>query len=349
MTDTAFISTRPLVKVNGEERAGLEESLTGMVVNLPLSGCAHAELHVTNWGLREGAQTSDFLYNDIRLGSAVEILMPDGNAGTAIFRGEVTGLEERYGEGAPGLVLLLQDRLHRLARSRHSRSFEEQSPDDVVWAIADEAGLQADVNVSPITGSWHQLNESDLAFLLRLLGRFDIALRLDGDVLRARPEEPDPEPLRLDAQDSALHVRLLADLNHQPSSSRVLGYNAAAGEETDHEARALTPAPRDTAAADTLNQLGWPGAEIVPQPFACSTAEAQAYAEAHFRRQGKRFLYGEITCQGEPSLRSGREIELEGVSPRLLGIYQVVHCVHRFDGTSEFGTHIKVHRPDWRT
>lgn len=349
MTDNAFISTRPVFNVDGQERPGLGESLTGMVVNLPLNGCAHAELHVTNWGLEQDGREPDFLFTDIGLGSAMEILMPQGEETVTLFKGEVTGLEERYGEGAPALVLLLQDKLHRLARARNSRRFEEQSPDDIIQSIAGEAGLQADANASAITGNWHQINESDLAFLIRLLDRFDIAVRLEDDILRARPEEPDSQPVQLDAQDSALHVRLLADLNHQPSSTRVLGYNPATAEETDHEATALSPAPADTTAADTLNQLGWPGAEVVPQPFARTSAEAEASAQAHFHRMGKRFIYGDITCQGEPALRSGREIELEGVSPRLCGTYQVVHCVHRFDNATGFDTHLKVHRPDWRS
>lgn len=348
MTDNAFIHIRPVIKLDGEVRNDLGESLTGMVANLPLNGSAHAEVHLTNWGLNEGGRMPDFIFGDVDLGTAVEILMPEGGEIQSIFQGEVTALEERYGEGgAPNIVMLIQDRLHRLARSRHSRCFEEQSPDEIVQAIAGEAGLRSDVNASSITSSWHQINESDLAFAQRLLGRFDIALRLQDDTVRARPEEPDPEPLPLDAQDSASYVRLLSDLNHQPTSSRVRGYNPAAAEATDHEADSLTPAPGDVTAADNLNRLGWPGPEIVPQPFARTMAEARAYAEAHFRRMAKRFLSGEITCQGEPRMHSGREVELTGVSPRLRGKYQVVHCVHLFNNESGYDTHLTVHRPDW--
>jgi hypothetical protein len=347
--ETAFVSTRPFLKLNGEPRDNFEDTMTSMVINLPLSGCAHAELHLTNWGLNEGADTPDFLFSDINLGDTLDILMRAGNDSTSVFKGEVTGIEERFGDGAPTLVLLLQDKMHRLARERYSRTFEEQSPDEIVQAIASEVGLGADANVSPITASWHQVNESDLAFLTRLLGRFDIALRLEGETLRARPEEPDASPVQLHAQDSALKVRLLADLNHQPLRTRVYGYNAGTGEAVDHDVDALTPAPAATTAADTLNQIGWPGDEVVPQPFAASSAEAEAYARAHFRRQAKRFVHGDIICQGEAGLRSGREIELDGVSPRLRGTYQVVHCVHRFDTQSGFETHLKVNRPDWRS
>jgi phage protein D len=244
--------------------------------------------------------------------------------------------------------VLLQDKLHRLARFRHCRSFEAQSPDALLQSIATEAGLRADIRLSTVTGTWHQVNESDLAFALRIAGRFDVGVRLTGDTLRVRPEEADPEPVALSAQDSALKVRLIADLNHQPTRSSVHGYNLADDAVADFTADTLTPAPAGTGAAATLANLGWPGDEIVPHPVARSGAEAEAYARAHFRRRGKRFIQGEIVCQGEPTLASGREIELSGVSPRLRGRYQVVHCVHRFDNQTGYETELQVQREGWQ-
>ena len=346
MTDSSFISSRPVFTLAGQRQDNLGEALTGMVVNLPLHGCAHAELTFTNWGTPEGGRTPAYLFDDIALGAELEIEMGQSEQ-TRIFRGEITAIEEQYGEGAPNLTLLLQDRLHRLARSRQNRSYEEQSPNDIVETVVREAGLQADVQVSTINGTWHQLNESDLAFLLRLLGRFDIGLRIDGDTLRAKPEEPDPQPIELSAQDSALKVRLIADLNHQPLSSEVQGYNLATAAEVDHTSDSLTPSPQGTSAAATLSELSWPGEEIVPHPSARSQTEAEAYAESHFSRQAKKFIQGEIVCQGEPTLKSGREIELSGVAPRLRGTYQIVHCSHRFDGQSGYETHLKVNKADW--
>jgi len=347
MTDNAFISGRPSFKLAGETRADLEQALTGMVVNLPLHGCAHAELQLTNWGVPEGGQNPDFIFDEIALGTELEIEM--GPDSIRLFKGEVTGIEERYGEGAPNLILLLQDKLHRLALTRHSRCFEDQSPDELVQAIAAEAGLQSDVNLSRLTADWHQLNESDLAFLLRLTARFDIALRLQNDAtLRVKAEESDPSPVALDAQDSALQVRLIADLNHQSNQSGVNGYNLATDNSVDHSAESMIPAPGGTSATETLEQLSWGGEEIVPQPFARSSAEAEAYAMAHFRRQAKRFISGDIVCQGEPELTCGKEIELTGVSPRLLGCYQIVHCTHRFDNQTGYETHLKVNRGGWQ-
>ncbi|MAA59973.1 MAG: phage late control D family protein [Ketobacter sp.] len=346
MPENAFINTRPVIRLGGEQRDDLTDALTGLVVNLPLHGCAHGELTLTNWGTPQSAREPTYVLDDIALGDELEIAMGQPDP-IRIFKGEITAIEEQYGTGAPTLSLLLQDKLHRLGRARQNRSYEEHTPDDIVSAIASEAGLQADVQVSNINDTWHQLNESDLAFLLRLLGRFDIALRMDGDTLRARPETPDPEPVALSAQDSALEVRLLVDLNQQPLASRAQGYNVATAEAVDHNSDSMTPAPNDTTAAATLAQLGWPGEEVVPHPFARSQAEADAYAGAHFRRMAKRFVQGDIVCQGEPSLKSGRDIELSGVSPRLRGTYQIVHCSHRFDSQNGYETHLKVNKADW--
>lgn len=347
MTDSAFISTRPRFKLDGSDRADLEPVLTAMVVNLPLHGCAHAELQFTNWGRREGEEQPDFLLNDIALGAELEILMGEDDP-VSLFKGEITALEERHGDGAPTLILLLQDKLHRLARTRHSRSFEDQSPDDVVRAIASEAGLQADVNVSGLTASWHQLNESDLAFLLRIAARFDIGLRLAGNRLRAKPEESDPDPVAISPDDSALKIRLITDLNHQPTQTSVSGYNLADDASTDFTCGGLSPAPSGSSAAATLNDLGWTSAETMPLPFARSSGEAEALAKAHFRRQGKQFISGDLVCQAEAGITVGREIDLSRVSPRLCGIYQIVHCTHRFDNVAGFESHLKVNKGSWQ-
>ena len=347
-TDNALISVRPQIQVGGSENTCLSEALTAFCINLPLSGIAHAELTLSNWSLNDDSAELDYAFQTIGLGETLEITMPTANSPTRLFKGEITAVEERYGEGAPQLVLLLQDTLHQLARTRHNRVFEEQSLDDVVNTIATDAGLTADVNLSSAVATYHQLNESDLAFLLRLSGTLDIAARLQSDQLRVRPEEEDAEPVALSAQDSALKIRLIADLNQQPSGVTVQGYNLDNAEEVSETCSRLRTAVNDTTAATTLSNLSWDGEEIVPQPFPRSQSEAEAEAKAHFNRAAKRFISGDIQAIGEAALFSGREIELGGVSPRFAGRYQVVNCVHHFNSVNGFETHLKVNKAGWQ-
>ncbi|AHE97429.1 phage late control D family protein [Thioalkalivibrio paradoxus] len=345
MHDTAFASSRPRIRVAGEARRDLQDALSAMIVNLPLTGCAHAELQLANFGQGEG-QAPGLSFEDLRLGDEVELAIDTDGEGR-IFQGEITALEERYGDGAPRLVLLLQDPLHRLGRRRRSRVFEDTTLDAVVRSVADDAGLEVEVSASTVATDYHQLNESDLAFLLRLLAPLDIALRLEDGRLRVRPEEPDATPVRVDPQDNALQVRLIADLNHQHDATEVRGFNAATDQAAVASASTLATPPPGTTAAQLLGRLGWPGPEVVVQPFARSQGEADAFVAGRFRRRAKYFVSGDIRMLGQSALRSGREIELAGVSGRLRGTYQVVHCVHRFDNAAGYETELRVHRPDW--
>lgn len=343
MTEEAFVRAKPLLKIDGEENRDLNEALSSMVINLPLSGMAHGELTFSNW-IRSGEDAAlGFGFQDIGLGKRVEILMGE-NQDLTIFDGEITAIEERYGGAAPQIILLLQDAMHILARQRHNRVFEEISPDDIVRSISDELGLSPDVNVSTDTTTYHQMNESNLAFLMRLLNGHAISLRIVDGSLRAKPEEDDAEPVELSPRDSALNIRLIADLNHQPTRITSQGFNAATNEPVQHEIEALDNPGDGITAKELCDELSWAGENIVPQPFPRSQSEAENFARAHFERSARRFISGDIRCIGEPALTSGREITLNDVSERLLGNYLVVHCTHSFDTSSGFETHLKVSR-----
>lgn len=346
MTERAIICARPRVRVDGESRPSLGEALLSALVRLPVAGMASAELRLLNWGNDPASGGPDFQFQDLVLGSRIEVLMGEA-AEEALFDGYLTAVEERYGEGAPQIVLLAEDALHRLARRRASRAFEDMRLDDVVSRVARDAGLESDVNVSAATGTWYQHNESDLAFLLRLLAPHDVSPRLEGGRLRARDEEADRQPVAVDPGNNAERVRLIADLNHQPVEVAAHGYNLAADSAADGMADGLSPAPRGETAADLAGRLGWEGASVLPHPFPRSQAEAEALAERGFRARARRFIHGEIVCRGEPALRSGREVELSGVSPRFIGRYRVVDCQHRFDPSNGYSTRLKVQRPDW--
>lgn len=342
----AFINVRPRFKVDGRDDGAMAEAVKDVAIELPLSGRAHAEVRLINWGRVEGSEQPGFVFQQLRHGAQIEIMIGQDDQ-EALFSGDVTAIEERYGDGAPQLVLLLEDKLHLLARQRHNRRFEEQSLDQVLSALANDAGLPADIQVSSQTGDWHQFNESNLAFMQRLLAPYDIAARWQQGQLRIKPEEADANPPRLSPQDGMDYLRIIADLNGQPTVSQISGFDLAADQGTDAQSRALQPAPSATSAADVLNALGWPGEACFPQPFAKTQTEADQWANAAFRSRAKSFLAGEAVCIGDAAFRAGREIELTEVSERLRGRYQIVHCTHRFDSGQGFRSFLRLNRADW--
>ena len=343
MPENAFSIAKPLIKIDGDENEDLNESLSSMVINLPLSGMAHGELNFSNWILNGDDAELGYGFQETGFGKTIEILMGE-NQDIPVFNGEITAVEERYGEAAPEIIFLVQDVMHILSRQRFSRVFEDMSLDGIVNEIAVELGLSADANISTATATYHQMNESNLAFLNRLLHSFGVSLRIENGTLRAKPEEEDAEPIELSPRDSALKIRLISDLNHQASEIKVQGFNAATNEVVLGENSALDNPGDGVTAKELADELGWPGENVVPQPAPRNQTEADEFAKAHFARSAKQFISGDIRCVGEAGLKSGKEINLTNVSPRLEGKYQVVHCTHSFDTTSGFETHLKVNR-----
>jgi phage protein D len=345
-SDLAVISARPRIWIGGEARPSLGEALLAAQLRLPLAGMASAELRLLNWGTDADSGRTDFQFGDLALGDRIEIRMGEQSEAPD-FAGDITAIEERYGEGAPQIVLLAEDGLHRMARRRGSRVFEDQSIEDVARDLAGSANLECDLNLPGHTATWHQLNESDLAFLLRLTDPLDLFPRIQDGRLRIRDEEPDRTPEALDPAINLERARLIADLNQQPLSVTVRGYNLADDADIEADADSLSPAPQGTTAADLLGRLSWEGESVLSHPAPRTQAEADAMAERRLRRRARRFVHGELVCRGTPGLHSGREVELSGISSRFTGRYLVVDCAHRFDSAEGYHTRLSVSRADW--
>lgn len=338
----SFVASVPTVRVNGAADPTMPTALQDVSVRQPAAGMASAELRLVNWGTRPQGGPG-FLFDALRLGDAVDIAFGTAALKT-VFTGEITAIEERYGEGAPLLVVLAEDRLHRLSRIRAARVFADRSPDDIARTIAGDAGLGADVNLSAAPGTTVQLNESDLAFLRRLCALHGAAPRVTGGTLICRRREPGAAPIRLDANDTVRHVRIMADLARQPRAATLAGVDLSSGQAiTARSATPTVPAP-GTTAATALAGVGWGGDEAFAHPAPASQAEADAWAAAAFDGAARRFLRGDIVCDGIPDIVVGATVALVGVSARVAGDYAVCAAAHLFDRARGYETYARLER-----
>src|SRR6185312_14085999 len=130
---SSIVSSRPVIKIDDSTRDALSDAAQEVIIRAPEEGLASAELRFVNWSSPDGSEP-DFAFNDIALGRSVNLSFGLDRE-QALFSGEITGIEERYGGGAPQIVLLAEDKLHRLARKRRSRALENRSPDQVIRSI----------------------------------------------------------------------------------------------------------------------------------------------------------------------------------------------------------------------
>jgi uncharacterized protein len=339
-----YVSPRPAITLKGQPNSDMARSLLDITVRAPEMGMASAELRLVNWGDQASGST-DFLFNQVALGDKIEIAFGLSQQ-KSVFKGEITGVEERYGDGVPQIVLLAEDALHRLARHRANRVFEQQSPNAIVSTLAQDAGLTADARLSDTPGDYNQLNESDLHFLRRLAARYAAWPRVVDTTLTCRKREKPPTPVTLDAGDTLKRLRVVADLARQPIQTTVKGQDLTAGQAISADGTSLlVPASGPTAAA-SLRGLGWDGNETFAFPPPATQAEATDYANAALDAQGRRFLHGDLVCIGNPDVMVGAAVSLTGVSQRLSGSYLVVACAHVFDESAGYQTYACIERAD---
>jgi len=345
MSDGApYVSSRPAVTLNGAVNDDMASSLLDVAVRAPEAGMASAELRLVNWGDQASGPVG-FMFNQVALGAKIEIAFGLAQQKT-VFKGEITGIEERYGDGVPQIVLLAEDALHRLARHRVSRAFEQQSPNAIVATLATDAGLKADAKLSDTPGDYYQLNESDLHFLRRLAARYAVWPRVVDTTLTCRKREKPPKPVTLDAGDTLKRLRVIADLARQPIQATVQGQDLTAGQSISATGTTLMVPASGPTAATSLRGLGWKGDEGFTFPAPATQAEATDYANAALDARGRRFLHGDLVCIGNPDVTVGAAVSLTGVSQRLAGTFAVVACAHLFDESTGYQTYARIERAD---
>jgi phage protein D len=331
-------SMRPTVRLDGQELPLLSASIMRLRMREAQGGLSSCELTLADvlsfagGGAGYGATPG----SPIRLGAAIAIYGGSTDTPQEIFAGTVTALEAEAGTmSAPLFTLIAEDRLFAARRKRRSRLFEQSAPADIVRAIAGDHGLTPQLRDgldAPVT-DWAQMNESDLAFLRRVLARVDADVQLVGDRLQAGPVADAPRSVvALTLNRTLVRVRVTADIADQATAVRVGSYDPATGEAVSAEASAGRMGPgsgRDGAALlrDVVEEVR----EHLGHHGPMTQQEAQSLAEAEYGRRARRFVRMDATATGDPAIRVGTRIALAGVNPFFENDYTVMEATHRFD------------------
>lgn len=346
-----IVTAEAALAIAGQPNAELSSALQSVVISETTEGLAHCEARFGNWGQHNGAV--DFRYFDRKVldfGKEITVRLGVAEGAGELFAGRISALEGQFAlQEPPALVVLAEDRLLDLRLSRRSRLFEELSDAAVIEQIAREHGLQAEVDLpGPTHRVLAQVNQSDLAFIRSRARTLDADLWLAGRVLHAQARQrrgSANNDYRLVFQRGLLEFSVTADLANQYTSVVVSGWDVAAKAQLQEEASASVlgselgqdesgAAIQERAFGKRLDRL----THCQPQ----TSAEARALAEATFRAQARRFVFGTGLARGDARLRVGAKVQLVGLGPLFSGAYiisETRHCFRRGpDGgyTTEF-------------
>jgi phage protein D len=338
VSQTAIFSARPTLRIAGQPDERASALLTAMKMEEDEGGLSTLELRITNW-VATGNGRAELAFNassSLKLGADLGVYTGDEATPREIFKGKVSALEMvcNYGQ-PPELVVLAEDALTLARRQRRTKVFEAMTPADVVQAVAGELGLTPVVaGLTAPSGTWVQLDETDLQFLRRLLARFDADLQVVGNDLQVSPrQDVSRGSIDLTLYSQLARVRVTADLSDQATAVTVAGWNAVDGAAVQGEASSLASAGpgQGRSGLSWADEVFGTRSQHLAAPLVCTQAEADAVAQAALDQRARRFVRAEGTAEGNAQLRVGARVRLAGISPQFDNTYYVLRACHLFD------------------
>jgi len=338
VSQAAIYRARPTLRLAGQEDVRVSELLIGMKMEETEGGMSALELRFSNWASTTdgGAETAFDANSKLKLGAQIEVYAGDETEPREIFRGKITALEADFKTGVPPeLSVLAEDALQQARLERRSKVYTDQSPADIVRAVAGELGLTPVITgLSSPVATWAQYNESDLAFLRRLLARFDADLQIVGTDLHVSPRGD----VRRGAIELALfsqlaRARVTADLAEQVTGVTVRGWDASNGSAVKAETTSGTHIGPGSGkdGASVLREAFGERSEHVGHFAVTSDAQATALTQAAYDQRARRFLRVDGTAEGNAQLRVGCHVTLSGLGAPYDNTYYVARACHLYD------------------
>lgn len=354
MTELPVSATSPVFLVGGQLVRDLARDCIRLDVREGVEGMRRLEACFLAVGAGATGPSAQLLHIDgstVALGSELKVAIGATAQQRYVFEGTVSAVELVLEDGSPPTVVVLaEDALMKLRMSRRMRSWLSVSDADLARSLAEEHGLQAEVDApGPTYDVVQQLNQSDLAFLRERARLVQAELWATGQTLHfaSRTARQGTE-LTLVLHRDLLSVRLTADLSAQRSEVHVTGYDAGQKEVIDERAGS------DTIAAETTGSRTGPS--LVERVFGSATSlrvreaalaadEAQAWARAEMLRRSRGFVIANGQTNGSPDLVVGSRLTLSGVGQVFEGAgYYTTAVRHTFDRAHGFRSRFQAER-----
>jgi len=341
-------ASRPSFVVGGQEEASLSQGLLTLSIEENVHGLYHCDARFGNWGPK--GSSIDFLYFDrqkLDFGKAIQVMLDQDK----MFDGRVSAIEADFPEGSPPEIgVLLEDRFQDLRMTRRTRTFADAIDSDVMNKIAQDHGLQPNVDLSgPTYKVLAQVNQSDLAFMRDRARSIDAEVWMDDRNLYAKSRaNRNNGTVKLTLGGELREITVLADLAGQRTAVSVNGWDVSGKSALSHEAtdQAISNELNgDTSGLSILQSAFGARKESLVHTVPLNSNEAQVAAETALKMTARRFVTAQGMAQANAKVRVGSYLDLQGLGPLFSGKYYVTRVKHVFDGSDGFRSEFTGERP----
>ncbi|WP_373527550.1 VgrG-related protein [Nostoc sp.] len=254
-----------------------------------------------------------------------------------LIQGEITAMEVHFNEKSEADIIVRgYDISHRLHRGRYNRSFLNETDSDIVKKVVKEVGIKLGniQSTSEVHKYVFQENQTNMEFLRERAALIGFELFITEEKLNfCNPKAQGDLPLKWLVDISKFSTRIT-------SAEQVSSVEVRAWDYTQKRLISQT-VKTEKQITETGNQLGSstskafsnlnsPKMTVVDKPVA-SENQAKAMAQALCDELGGEFVYADAKAAGNPEIRPGRVVKLEGMSDRYNGKYYVTETRHFFN------------------
>lgn len=292
----------------------------------------------------------------VKVGDPVSVKVGDDNA--EIYKGEVVGLEATYKGGEKArLTVRAMNKMHRLLRMRKSLTFTDKSDQQILNAVAGDAGLSLEWKHEKSITYKHvyQHNQTDLEFLRMRAGRIGAHVWCVDSKLYVKEPDLQSSPITKlkigETGDAAVR-----SFTPRLSSAAILkkvtvkGWNPETKELIQGDYSAQSSKLGKENAVSGSGTLGTEETFTVDHPI-WSPDEAKALAKARLTDISLSYITGECEVTGNTKFDLGKVVEITASSEQdsandpFNGKYYIMGVTHRYThSTSKDGGYLTVLR-----
>jgi Bacteriophage probable baseplate hub protein len=275
----------------------------------------------------------------------------------AMFLGEVTGVNVNFpNSGMPTMTLVAHDYLNRLARGSYARGFGPLadalvaiilSAENLLIPMIDPALMAVSTALTAINvifrgSGTKQEGESDLQLLQKIAAQYDADFWVDGNTLYLSRFLKEYSPRltlkwgeslsdfspRVSTVGQVAGVSMKFTLRELP-----LSFLVTVAWDFDREALVVSVVPGEAAAG--AKAVSGPAFTIIDQPISspADIANSALVILHELRNKLNNRLTGSGSAIGDPRIRAGAVIRLEGLGPDFSNDYRVTSATHTIDGS----------------
>jgi len=276
--------------------------------------------------------------NIFDIGKTVIIELGYESGFVKMLEGEIVKIHFNYSSASPITITIVGlDKMFRLNRTKNSRSFKNIKDSDIAIEIAQDLGLDFDIDPTNQQFDYiFQNNQSDLNFLKERANRIDFEVEVEENKLifkKARHEDKE-ESVELIWDRNLMEFTPTVDATKIVSEVEVRGWSATQKDfiqsiaTTGDEKKSIKG---EIGAEKTKSKFKNLNSKILKVDIPLQTqTEADNLAKSRLNQLNMEYITGYGLAVGEPKIRAGKLIKIMGIGDISNGEYYVISAEHIF-------------------